>query len=233
MYEPTKELDRAFRDRLDGIMSSGEITPDQQQEMRDLLQSKGYDSEITKKVIDAWASSLGCRVASLPPWRRSAEEKPEDEATLSQVDTDLQPAERDHQDDFKVGDEVKLTKEKVVRSRGGGIVTLDTNAKGVVIADKFGDGQVLQVDFEGVKVDVKKDMLKTAAKKKLAQTEPPYSLDGWQPPPGWEIGKYGQPTAPASAICTSCNHTMGEHGHPETEKPCSACGCTDPCPEGC
>jgi hypothetical protein len=84
--------------------------------------------------------------------------------TTSQVETDLAPAERDHQDDFKVGDEVKLTKEKVVRSRGGGIVTLDTNAKGVVIADKFGDGQVLQVDFRGVKVDVKKDMLKTASK---------------------------------------------------------------------
>jgi hypothetical protein len=95
--------------------------------------------------------------------RKVAEEKPEDGALLSQVDSEHQPAERDHTDDFHVGDEVKLSEKYTVKGRGGGMVTLDASSKGVVITDKFGDGQVFTVDFDGVKADVKKDFLKKAS----------------------------------------------------------------------
>jgi hypothetical protein len=66
----------------------------------------------------------------------------------SQDESSLQPAERDKSENIHTGDEVKLTKSKVVRSRGGGMHTLEKGEKGKVVGDIFGDGLHLKVKFE-------------------------------------------------------------------------------------
>jgi hypothetical protein len=66
----------------------------------------------------------------------------------SQSDSSLQPAERDKSENLHTGDWVKLDKEKVVRSRGGGMTTLPKGTKGEIVADVFGDGLHLKVKFD-------------------------------------------------------------------------------------
>ena len=71
----------------------------------------------------------------------------------SQDETDLQPAERDKEDQFHVGEEVKLTKGQLLRNRGGGVDTIPKGTVGKVVGDMFGDGLTLKIVFEEVSLE--------------------------------------------------------------------------------
>jgi len=108
----------------------------------------------------------------------------------------IDPAERDISDDFKVGDEVKLEKGQLLRTRGGGQSQLEKGEKGKVVGDVYGDGVSLEVEFEAGTFIIPKQHLKTAGgpgsgrkkknspvqgpvqKDKVPQSDPPQSSPG-------------------------------------------------------
>ena len=83
-------------------------------------------------------------------------------ATGPSNDDYIDPAERDRSDDLRVGEDVKLEKGQVVRTRGGGTQVLEKGSKGKIVGDVYGDAVSLKVKFDAGEFVIPKQHLKSA-----------------------------------------------------------------------
>jgi DNA-directed RNA polymerase subunit RPC12/RpoP len=153
----------------------------------------------------------------------------------------LDPAERYRGDNIQLGDKVKLTNDKSVKTRGGGTTDLPKGTEGVVVGDVFGDSSHLKIKFE----DIADEVLTVPAnhlKKAQAQVPGCESCgtplvngpevkgrgEGWYCPEGtcdnFRIPVTGSLKTAQELVC-DCGHPYKEHANDLTPYGGSKHGC--------